>query len=84
MPQMRIKCRYCDWSALPFRTLKNGTTRGPNRAYNFLFAHVEEEHPEFWEKIKPILKGIYEEEPEEEVAGEFFAAYGRVDSWTDV
>ena len=47
----RIKCRFCDWSILPFRVLASGKTRGPSQAFVILRDHIEAEHPDEYDSI---------------------------------
>lgn len=47
-PKRRIKCRYCDYSFLPFKTNKDGkVSSGMARLRN----HIEDKHPDEYDAI---------------------------------
>ena len=51
-----IKCRFCDFTVMKFRTRKDGkVTSGWPR----LFAHVEENHPDAAETMEDQLGTSY-------------------------
>ena len=47
-PPRRIKCRFCDYSTPAFRVNKTGQRKS---GYPLLRTHVEDKHPEEWERI---------------------------------
>lgn len=46
-----IQCRFCNWKTSTYRTGKGGKVSGPDKAYQRLYDHIENYHPEEYKKI---------------------------------
>ena len=58
-----VKCRFCDWTTLRFRTWKGGRqTSGPGAARERLLRHIQLDHPAEWEELKRYLDSFLREE----------------------
>ena len=52
----RVHCKFCDWSTPTFKRLKDGTTRGPEAAFERLRDHVWINHEDEWSQVVEFIK----------------------------
>lgn len=54
----RIKCRFCDWSTMPWFTRVDGTISGSDHAYHRLHDHYINDHPEILQFIEHQIEDL--------------------------